>query len=1185
MSRNWTDNQKLAIDARRGSLLVSAAAGSGKTAVLVERVISMITDNENPVPIDKLLIVTFTVAAAKELKERISLTLQELISKNPDNHWYRRQLVYLPYATISTVDSFCSSIVREFSQVIGVSGDYKIGESGELELLVNESVDETIELMYSQNSKDFYELVETYAAAKNDISIGTHIYTLYKFLRSHPFSDGWLDEKLSYYEDVTDMSKSIWGEIIRNYAMSAVEYSVELTNTSIRIVEEIPELASKAFAIFQSDIDFYELLLTSLKSDSWDTIRNLIKSYKAKTYRVDGFKDHPLKIKAGKIRDMAKDNIKELNLLFFRSEEEALDEIKALTPIVRKLFESVKTFGEIYSKKKAEHNLADFNDLSHWMLKLLVKRDNDGNVELTEHANMIAERFHEVMVDEYQDANEVQDLIYYAVSRKGTNLFTVGDVKQSIYGFRQAMPEIFLSRKNSLPLYSRELDNYPSKVILEKNFRSRKEVTSFINFAFSLLMSEDVGDLVYNEEEALDPQAPYPEADSPCCELHLIDMDEMEDLDKSVVEARHIGEMILRMCKDTYITDKGEKRLARYGDFSIIMRKKERYAQVYASELKKMGIPAMTDVTMSFLSYQEITLVLDLLRVIDNPLQDVPMTATLMSPLFGFTPDDMVEMRLSKRHRNIYNALKSYAENGNVKAQRFIEMLDLFRNIAVTEPCDVFISKLYEELHIPAIASAAWGKASALNLRLLITYAEKFEQNSSKGISAFVNYLSRLEEQGTYISAAIDSGSTDMNVVNIMSVHSSKGLEFPICIIANMGRFFSTDTSKNILLHSKLGFASKLRNKEVSCNYTTVAREAVSLEVDRSEKSEELRVLYVAMTRAKERLIMVASHKRLRPFVQKIASRLTSGSKIPPFVVRDCTYLSEWPVMCALMHPNGNDLRDYADMDEPEVFMCENTSNLKTVIVTSLNGETANNDRDFAFQVTSAVTYEAIPSDSEEIIKRRFDYRYPYMELSKVPQKVTASELAHSNSDKPLERVLPVPSFIKENKVTGVMRGTAMHTYLEYCDFKLAREDISKDIERIRSLGYLSEDQVSLLDVDKLKSFIGSRIVTDALSAENYLREYRFTVNIPASLVNEDISPEFSDASVVLQGAVDLIIVDKDGVTVVDYKTDRVKSSDELVRMYSKQLALYKEAVSQVLSKPVKSCLIYSVHLCEIKEV
>ncbi len=1183
MSRNWTDNQKLAIDARNGSLLVSAAAGSGKTAVLVERVMSMITDAENPVPIDKLLIVTFTVAAANELKERITKTLQGLISKNPENKWYRRQLMYMPYANISTVDSFCSSTVREFSQVLGISDDYKIGESGEIDLLTAEAIDETMEFMYSQNSRDFIELVETYAAAKDDDSIGNHIKKLYAFLRSHPFSDKWLSDKQAYYDNVTDMKESVWGQIIKDYVISLLNYCKDISKASIKLVEEEIGLSAKATPIFMSDIDSFDDVIDVINTGKWDDICNRVNSFKLKVYRIDAYKDHPLKLKAGLNREIIKENLKQLRLIFRKDEAECLYEINTLAPIVKKLFESVKVYGEIYSRKKAEKNLADFNDISHWMLKLLVRLDKDGNTELTEFAHLISERFREVMVDEYQDANEVQDLIYYAVSRRGTNLFTVGDVKQSIYGFRQAMPEIFLSRKNTLPLYSRALDNYPSKVILEKNFRSRKEVTDFINFAFSLLMSVETGDLVYNEEEALYPQAPYPDADSPCCELHLIDMDYMGDVDKAVAEARYIALLIHKMCKDTYITDKGERRLVRYGDFSIIMRKKEGYTQVYASELRKMGVPAMTAETTGFLSSPEIVSVTNLLRVVDNPLQDIPLTSVLMSPIFGFTADDMALIRLKKRHTHIYNALKLCAEDGNVKCIDFLKRLAYFRNLAVTEPCNVFIEKLYDELHVPAVFTAAWGKATISNLRLLVSYAEKYEQNSSRGVASFVHYLNRLEEEGTDLPAAVDSESADLNAVSVMSVHASKGLEFPVCIIANMGRNFSSDTKKDIMIHSKLGFASKLRDKELSSNFTTIVRDAVSLEIDRGEKSEELRVLYVAMTRAKERLIMVSSHPKLQRFVEGVATSLAGNSEISPFVVRNCSFLSEWPIMCALLHPNGGDLRDFAHMDTPSTFACKDTGNLKTVIVTGMWSEDEFQETTQA--ITNSAIYEKIPENTHDLLRDRFDYIYPYIELSRIPQKVTASELAHSKSDKPLDRVLPVPDFIKEKTVSGVSRGTAMHTYLEHCDFSLARADISEDIERIRALGYLTDEQVALLDTEKLKNFVKSIVADMVLSSEKVIREYKFTVNIPAKLVEENISPEFEDTQVVLQGAVDLLIIDKDGIIIVDYKTDRVKDADVLLDMYGQQLMLYREAVSRIFSLPVKSCLIYSVHLSEIKEV
>lgn len=1181
MSREWTHNQKLAIEARGGSLLVSAAAGSGKTAVLVERVIQMVTDSKNPVPIDRLLIVTYTRAAAAELKERIQNTLLELISKNPDNPWYRRQLVHLPAAHISTVDSFCGDLVREFFQRLSISGDYRIADNGELTLLKQEAMAETLDKFYSQHDVAFGNLVEAFASARDDSRLQNNILRLYEFLRSHPFGDVWLAEKLSYYSDCTSATDSIWGRIVLDYTASAVDYAIELTESSLKLLQEEPELYAKASDLFITDLQFFKKLSNLLNNSHWNTVASFVYTFTTGRLNARGFTDHPIKLRASANRDIVKGTVKTIQRLFLQTEEEIFSDIKSQHGIVEKMFECVRTFGEIYSQLKLRKNVADFSDIEHYALELLVTLDSEGNVCTTDLADIISDRFDAVMVDEYQDANEVQDLIFNSVSHNGTNLFVVGDVKQSIYGFRQAMPEIFLSRKNSLSLYNSQVDNYPAKVILERNFRSRSEVTDFINFTFSALMSEQTGDLEYNEEERLEPSAPYDDATSPCNQLHLLDLDEIGEIDAPVAEARHIASIILEMCKNTYIKAKDGERPVQFGDVAVLMRNMSRYADIYVNELRRCGVPAYCEISTGFLTSHEVKVAVNFLRVIDNPVQDIPLMSVMMSPVYGFTADDMAQLRADNRKTPLYLAVKKFAQDGSEKTQRFLSELEYLRNLSLTMPADLFIGALYEHTGLLAASSVTGGELAVNNLRLLMEYANNYEKGSSKGISAFVSYLDRLERSGTDLPAATVSNPEGVSAVRIMTIHGSKGLEFPVCIVANTARQFSSDAKENVLLHSKLGFACKRRDDRLLCSYNTLPREAVALEIKRSEKSEELRVLYVAMTRAKEHLIMLASKKKLQSYVSKLSSGIVTSDKLPPFVVRDCTYLSDWLVMCALMHPNGGELRDYAGMDEPSAFACADTGNFTVKIVNSLDydfGQVQN-------KAESVPDYEAVSDDITLEIASRFDYQYPYEQLCTLPQKVTASELAHKESSKRFDRILATPAFMSDSPLTPAQKGTAMHTFLQYCDFERARGDVNLEAQLLCNSGRLTPLQAQSLDIQRLQSFLNSDVVSLALQSKEYYREYRFTVNIPAGMVDETIDAQQAEHPVILQGSVDLAIITEDGIIVVDYKTDRVSSADELVGMYAKQLRLYRTAIEQTTGKKVSKCLIYSVYLSESKEV
>ncbi|MDO5124224.1 MAG: helicase-exonuclease AddAB subunit AddA [Eubacteriales bacterium] len=1175
----WTENQELAIDSRGGSILVSAAAGSGKTAALVERVIRRITDPENPTSIDRILIVTFTNLAAAELKDRISKKLTELLKENPDNAWYRRQLMRLPLANISTVDSFCTNLVKEFSHELSISDDYRIADEGELSLLKQDALRETFEYKYDSESKEFHNLVEALSTARDDSNISRQIFKFYDFLCSHPFSDLWLREKLSYYEATENISDTVWGRVILRYVSSAVDYCIELTNSSFELLREEPDLLSKVSDLLGSDLTYLNHLKKTLETGTYDEAVTAAQAFNTGRLNARGYTDHPVKIKVARNRDVLKATVGNIKKLLSSTEQECIADIKALYPLVAEMFSTVKIFEENFSKIKREKNVADFSDISHWALNLLVSVNPEGKYVPTKIAPLVSDRFDEVMVDEYQDANEVQDLIYHSVSHQGKNLFAVGDVKQSIYGFRQAMPEIFLNRKNKLPLYSKDDDNYPAKVILEKNFRSRKEVTDYVNFTFKLLMSVEMGDLEYNTEECLVPGAEYSDTDSPCVELHLIDMDALGEEDAAAAEARYLGKMIYKMRKDS-IAD-GVPTL-NFGDFAIVMRSANKYADLYARELKRCGVPAVCSGKEEFLSSDEVALCVNFLKIIDNPLLDIPLASVLMSPIYGFTPDEMAQIRCTNKKAQLYVALCEFAETGNEKSKRFLEDLGYLRTLSFTESTDVFVSAFYEYTNFISVATAFFGKACVGNLKLLVDYAAKFEQGVTKGLSAFVSFLTRLEYEGSDLPASVDAEGSDKNAVRIMSVHASKGLEFPVCIIANTHRMFISDSKENVLLHGKLGFASKRRDNKLSCNYSTMPRDAISLEIRRSEMSEELRVLYVAMTRAKEKLIMVSANKNLRSYVQKTGAKLVSSTKVSPYVVRDCTYLSDWLLMCALLHPASRDLRSYASMEEPKDFICEYTDKFKTYIFENFDGFENAPKSD---EIRKTITFEAVPKDIKETIKKRFDYVYPNYDLTVLPQKVTASELAHKESADSFSRVFRTPRFMSGKSISAAEKGTALHLFLENCDYSLARKDLTGEISRLISAKILTLSQAESLDLIKVKAFINSSVVTEALKSEKYIREYKFMVNIPAKEVKQGISEELSQIPVVLQGAVDLIIIDEDGITVVDYKTDRVNSTEVLAERYAAQLHLYKTAVEQIFNMPVKKCLIYSIYLSEIKEV
>ncbi len=1169
MSTKWTDNQLLAITARGGDVLVSAAAGSGKTAVLVERVLRMITDPVKPISIDKLLIVTYTRAAAAQLKERINLKLSELILENPDNKYYRKQLYMLPRANISTVDSFCSDLCREFFHLLQIPRDYKIAEQGELSVLSSQALESALDELYEEKSPAFFELVRCFSNSKSDRSLGENILKLYDFLRSHPFFDRWLNEKYSYYVDFEMVRDSIWGKVILKNARRIVEFGLDLSLKNISTAEEEPEFMSKVSTLLYRDKNYFEELSKALNHLSWDEIRDKIYSFETGVLSARGYKDHPVKIKVATNRDMLKSCVSELKELFESNETQCINDINALRPVVEQMFRCVRVYDDKYSALKVSKNLADFSDVEHWALELLVK-DTVSGAEFTDTATLIASRFDSVLVDEYQDANEVQDLIFKAVSKE-SNLFIVGDAKQSIYAFRQAMPEIFINRKDNYPLYSPESDSYPAKILLEKNFRSRVELTEYINFVFDRLMTKETGDINYALGEGLVSGAQYEAKDTPCAELHLIDADSFDDEDKITLEAQHIASVIRKNLKETTVKDGDTVRPCTYGDFAILLRSGKSNSSLYVRELERYGIPATFESSSSFFELREIKLILSILRVIDNPAQDIPLLSTMMSPIFGFTPDDLAEIRANFRKGSLYSVVIK-SKDSNQKVNAFFETLTTLRTLAVTMNSPQFINTLYDKLGIIPIVACMGGERAVSNLRMLTEYASKYDQSFARGINSFVSYLDKLAESGSDLAAA-ESGAEDFtNAVKLMTVHSSKGLEFPICILAGTHKRFSTDTTDNVLLDSKLGFSAKRRDSVLGVNYNTFVRKALAMEKKHSEMSEELRVLYVALTRAKEKLIMTAVKKNTSKYLATLAGKLLSDDYISPYVVSEAKAICDWLFLTALLHKDASLLRGMASADE--LSISDNQSMLKIVVVDDVEAPDTKDD------ITREVVFDKGGADFSELIEKRFNFRYPDSELCTLPVKVTASELSHMDSGKSFDRILSKPAFLRDKKLTAAEKGTAMHKFLQFADFALARQDISLEIQRLKDIR-LTEAECDTLDTDKLENFFSSELITDAINNQCY-KEYRFTVDIPASLTG---LTDNSSATLILQGAVDLIIVKDSGIIIVDYKTDRVDSTDILLERYRKQLELYKEAVGACFGLKVSKCLIYSIHLGEYKEV
>lgn len=1167
-TRNWTPSQRDAIEARNGTLLVSAAAGSGKTAVLVQRVIERLTDERNPTDADRLLVVTFTKAAAAEMRDRIGAQISLLLEQDPYNVRLQRQQVLLSRAHISTIHSFCSELIRENFYKLGISPDFRILDDSEMTLLRSDAVTQVLEEFYAAGDPPFFHLVDAFSAGRDDSKLISIVQTLYDFIRSHPFPERWLREKAALYRSTGPASQRVWGRTVLAFAEDAVTYAVSLTQNALSLMQQDENIAKAYRDAYTADLAGLMDLQEKVRKADWDALAIACCNFSyTKLKPLRGYADDPLKNKLASSRKEVKATVEKLAGIFSATEAECADDIARLAPLVESLFSLTSSFGTRLDQLKMERRAADFGDLEHWALKFLV-RDTPEGFARTQEAEELASRFDEIMVDEYQDTNEAQDMIFRAVSREESNLFFVGDVKQSIYSFRQAMPQIFLRRRASYPAYDREKDHYPASIALDRNFRSRDGVTGAVNFVFHQLMSAQTGDLDYDEREKLVPGASFPPGTVPDTSLDIIDLSKGDEKETVMAESLHIAQRIRQMQSlGETITENGVQRPVEYRDICILLRSANRYAKQYAQELQRLGIPAWADTTGGFFSAPEIAVVLSLLRVIDNPMQDIPLLAVLMSPIYGFTPDELADIRIGERKELLYLAVTKSMEDGNARTAAFLKDVEEYRMLAATMSSDRLIRTIYEKTGYPDLVQAQPNGALRLaNLRLLLEYARKYEGAGFNGLSGFIRMIDRLEKQDSDLASA-STVNEAANVVKIMSVHRSKGLEFPVCILAGCSRRFNKERG-DVLLHPELGFGVKLSDPETGARLDTLPRTAAALEIDRGEMSEELRILYVAMTRAKEKLLLLTTVKNAAKTLGKLASRLTEEPRIPPYVVRGVSCISDWLLLCALRHPDGGKLREMADALPGVTIPCETRWGIQLVY-----------PEQEAVQKTQEPEKASAPDPVLlQELQKKIAFRYPYEALKGVPAKVAASELAAKKVSFQYAATSR-PAFLEKKGLTPAERGTALHAFMQFAKYADAAQNPEKEMERLVQQKFLTREEADAVELDKVRAFFSSALAKRILASGQVWREYQFTVEIPAGEVQPELPEALAEELVVLQGAVDCAFVEDGQLVIVDYKTDRTANASALWERYAPQLKLYRRALEQCTGLKVKECLLYSFYM------
>ncbi len=1164
--RVWTKNQQAAIDARGEQVLVSAAAGSGKTAVLTERVKNILCDEANPCSPTEILVVTFTKAAAGEMRERISKALKDEIKNNPSKKVFlKKQLNLLPTADICTMDSFCAKIVRENFNLAEISSDFQIIEKSDLEDLKKQCINEVLDELYENEDDSFSVLKSFFMNERNDSELEKIILKLCFFSEAYPSPQKWLNEVTESFNPELDINETVFAEQMYSYFELMFDYWQQIIKTKLKLLKEEINEENDCTNIADKNILLLDTLIKLTKERRWDDLVNNMRENPIVKYSSPK-KANPLYKELNAIIGDCKNEIDGIILKGLPTSSEHKEDCQLLYPVVKKLCEAVNMFSKKLIAKKQELNSYDFYDILHKCIDLLVEFNSDGTVLKTEFAKELTEKYKEILIDEYQDTNEAQNILFEMISRDKKNFYCVGDVKQSIYRFRRATPALFMGLKEQLPVFDGTL-NKPTQIILEKNFRSRNDVTQCVNFIFSQLMSKKIGDIKYDENEYLYCGAEYPESEKENVELHILDSVPLSAEESLKREAEYIANYIKTTVESgTLVKGENGMRPARYDDFCIIARSLKKSLDNFTSALSELGIPSVFEGEEISPKSKEISLLVSLIKAVNNPLLDVPLVSVMLSPLFGFTSDELAEIRLVNKKSDIFTCVLEYAKE-NEKAKCFIRKLDFYRNMAASYPIYDFVKLLIDDTAISEIfMSTDNGEERYNSIQSVLKTAENFSNTGRYGLSSYVRYLDLVIQ-----NEALSNGSVSASTgVKLMTIHKSKGLEFPFVILANCAKLFnSSETTDPLLVSREVGVGLKIRDDNKFTKYDTLSTIANEKALKISGVSEELRVLYVALTRAKENLIFVCSINSKKS-KDRISSPLCfydedGKRKFNPFSVYKYMNFSEWICSAFVFHEQAKPLREYVGMTTTEKL--ENSFPLKVFVETDYDlTEIAEEEHE---QIEAEVNYDLL-----EKIRERAEYVYPYDELSTVLAKINASSV-----EKHIARreffASKKPKFTDE-KTTGAKRGTVVHKFLELCDFKDAYENFEGEISRLLSEYKLTEDEISVIDKVDIEKFFNEDVGKRLLNSNEVYKEYEFSVLKNAGEFYPELPENLKEEKIVVQGKFDCAFIEPDGAVLIDYKTDKITDEETLVSIYKGQLDVYKSALEECIEIPVKETYIYS---------
>ncbi len=1273
---NWTKEQEQVIHLRNRNILVSAAAGSGKTAVLVQRIITMITDEEHPVDVDHLLIVTFTKAAASEMKERILKAVDNRLKEEPDNKRLQKQIALIPTAQIMTIDAFCQYIVRNYFNTIDIDPSFRVGTEGELELLMADVMSELLERYYEELPEDFVELIECYATGKSDSGIENLIVRLYNFSVSYPWPEEWLKQNLKSFhvQTLEEMEQTDWMKQLLHYLGLMLGDYAERLNDLIGICEE-PDGPYMYLDILVAEKDMITKIQKATSyQEYYDQFAAL---YFAK---LSGKRDSSVSIYKREYVKNTRDRIKKaiqslIGQFFFQSPDGMLLDIQKTRISMEALIHLTIEFSKEYRKKKEEKGIIDFSDMEHYALDILVSKDQEtGEIIPSAVAIELMEYYDEILIDEYQDSNYVQETLLTSISKERLlepNVFMVGDVKQSIYKFRMARPELFMEKYRDYTL----MDSKYQKINLHKNFRSRKEVLDPVNFIFGQIMQDRLGGITYDKEAALYVGAKYPKGERTSTSMELMVIGEISQItkdDQQLIETQ-LGKMEEQIedateeisADDSPLTDFTKKELeakavakrikelidpekglliqgnesdeqgqpvfrpVRLSDIVILFRSVSGWAEVFVDVLLAEGISAYADTQSGYYSTMEIRTILNMLKVLDNPRQEIPLAAVLHSPIFGLTSEDLALIRIGGKTQELFDNVVAYSETGEEetvkrKLLHFIGFFHRFRKQLNHTTIYELIQNIVEDTnYYYFIQAMPAGERRVANVEMLISQAVEFESSSYSGLFDFNRYIEKLHKY------EIDKGeaSTDNeygNAVRIMTIHKSKGLEFPVVFVSGMGKHWNNqDANSKVVLHADYGLGPECVDTKLRIKSPTLIKKIITRSIILENEAEELRVLYVALTRAKEKLILTGYQKKLENKLHEL-HMYTPDQKILSFetLTGAQSYL-DWVEEALKAHPIlylaiDEILYDYSQNPEQmELAMKLRKSNqtlLEEVpIQVSFVDVMSLVKKEVMETITRNLTKETLQNfdtsqvyDSEirKLLEEKLAFSYPYEEDTKIAGKVTVSELKklsqeteeeESVSIVPLElKELPeegfiktIPTFMKEDekeegqKIAANEVGTLYHHILEILDFVavIDKETLELQLASLVEKGALSTEDLKILQPEKLLHFLLSPLGRKAAKAQmrnELYREQQFVMGQPALSIHERYK---SEEMILVQGIIDAFLIEEDEIILWDYKTDHVVNEHQLVKRYKTQLYYYKEALERQLHLKVKEVYIYSLSL------